>query len=83
MSDDKVVSVFGGPTGEPAPNEILIATLERALEAAKAGEIVGGAIAYLHSDGHGSFNVAGQIGGYSMLGAVEMAKSYIVEINKE
>lgn len=79
----QVVSIFGGPTGEPRPSEACIQCLERLLEMAKAGEITGVAAASVHHDGTASFDVSGFVGGYSLMGALEMARSSLVEINRE
>ena len=76
---EKVTSLFGGTTGLPAPNEACIASLRRWLEMAESGELVGVAIAGLCYDGLGRYEVEGTIGGYSMLGALEIAKTELVE----
>lgn len=78
----KVTSLFGGPTGERTVNEIAVAALEELLEKARSGEIVGIAVAALHYDGCGSFQLAGRVGGYSMLGALDEAHSRVMEIVK-
>jgi len=71
----KVASLFGGEIPAPGePNELLVDRLEKLLAAAKAGEIVGACIAMLHSDRGASYTNVGLLGGYSLLGAVTMAK---------
>ena len=75
-----VVSAFGGPTGERAVNAALVERLECWLEMARSGEAVGMAGALLHCDGLASYSVAGTVGGYSMIGALEMARMDVVEI---
>lgn len=68
-----VFSLRGEPTGQPKPNEHCIATLEEWLDMARAGELIGVAMAGLRSNGCGRYAVGGTIGGYSMLGALDMA----------
>lgn len=76
----KVASLFGGPTGAPEPNTSCIAALEELLEKAKAGEVVGVAVACLHYDRLASYHIAGQVGGYGIIGAIESAKVDLLEI---
>jgi hypothetical protein len=78
---DKVAPLFGGLKYQPEVIESAVQTLEMALEAAKSGEIVGVAIAMLDCRGMGSYSIAGRIGGYSMIGALEMAKAEIIAVN--
>ena len=74
-----VVSLRGGIVPqEGVPNASVIEALEEALERARSGEIQGVAIAQLHADRLASYAIAGIIGGYSLLGALEMLKSVIV-----
>lgn len=79
---EKVTSLFGGPTGERTVNELAVAALEEWLAKARSGEIVGVAVAALHCDGLGSCQLAGRVGGYSMLGALDDAHSQVMEIVK-
>lgn len=68
----KVVGLFG--SYEPVhsePNPKLIEELERLLEAARAGEIVGLTGAYLHREHAVSYSYAGAIGTFGMLGALD------------
>lgn len=76
----KVTSLFGGPTGERVVSEAAVAALDEWLERALSGEIVGFAIAVLHHDGLGAFELAGRVGGYSMLGALDAAHARVLEI---
>jgi hypothetical protein len=69
-----VKSIFGGPTGLPEPNQMAIDALELILAKAQAGEVIGVVIAALHHDGMAGFQIGGMVGGYSMIGAIEMAK---------
>ena len=75
----EVISLRGGLTGEPVVREDVIEALEAALERARAGEVVGIALVELWKDGLGSWSCNGLIGGYSMIGACEMAKVCILE----
>lgn len=80
---DKVVSISGGAVPTREPNATCIAALTEWLEMARAGEIVGVVMAALHHDGLGSFAICGTVGGYSMIGALEIAKADLVEINRD
>ena len=76
---DKVVSLHGSiaaPSAEPV--ESLVQELERLLEAARAGEIVGFAGAYQHRSDKVGYSFAGMVGGYAMIGGVECLKSRLV-----
>jgi hypothetical protein len=77
----EVKPLFGGLTYEPEVIESAVNALEAALEAARSGEVVGVAVAMLDCRGMGSYSVAGRIGGYSVIGALEMAKAEIVAVN--
>jgi hypothetical protein len=77
----EVKPLFGGLTYEREVVDGAVNALESALEAARSGEIVGVAIAMLDHKAVGSYSIAGRIGGYSMIGALEMAKAEIVAVN--
>lgn len=77
-----VSSLHGGPVITATPNQTCIDELERILDAARNGEIVGFAMASVHGDKTASYTVAGIAGGFALLGAIEMAKEEIVAINK-
>ena len=64
------------------PNAGCVAKLKELLERAEAGEITGIVCASLHSDNTASTAVAGMVGPYSLLGAVDMAKSDLVDMMK-
>lgn len=76
----RVVSLYGGPTGERAPVDNCVLALEELLAKARAGEVVGVAVACLHFDRLASYHVAGQVGGYGIIGALEVAKVDLLEI---
>lgn len=74
----KVVSLRGGAIpcpGEPWPG--VVEELERLLEAARAGEIIGIAVAVIHRDEATSSNFVGSVGRY-VLGEIEVMKSHII-----
>lgn len=77
-----VTSLHGAvvPDGEPNPN--CVAKLEELLERAKAGDVTGIALAALHSDNTASTAVVGNVGPYSLLGAVDMARRDLQDIMK-
>lgn len=68
------------PLSEAHPNETLVRELERLLEAAKAGEIVGLAGAYQHKDRVVTYSFAGQVGGYGLLGGIDCVKSRLLQL---
>jgi hypothetical protein len=76
----KVISLDGGPIGLPERNENAVATLREALEMAEAGEIVGIGVVMLHKDAMGSYRFGGKVGGYSMLGAIDVMKADLMEV---
>jgi hypothetical protein len=81
VMSEKVVSLRGGFTIEPAqPNHTLIEELERLLEAAQAGEIVGMAGTYVHRDKTVSYSYAGAIASYGMLGGLDCVKERLLRI---
>jgi len=66
----QIVSLSGAviPVEQPEPNQTLVQELERLLEAARAGQIVGMAGTYQHQDRAITYSYAGMIGGFAMLG---------------
>jgi hypothetical protein len=78
-----VTALYGGVTHERQVVESTVEALREMLEMAEAGELIGFAGAYLTHDGCGCYRVAGRIGGYSALGALEVAKSHLIDINRE
>ena len=83
MMGEKVVALHGGPTGEARPNEACIRTLEAFLEMARSGEIVGVTMAGLSADGCARYALGGVLGGYSIIGAIEMARTELIELARE
>lgn len=79
-----VASLFGGEVVAPGvPNAGCVAKLKEILERAEAGDVTGIVCVCLHSDRTGSYSVAGMIGPYSMLGAVEMAKADLIDAMRD
>jgi hypothetical protein len=78
---DNVVALRGDlMPQEPEVNERLVEELERLLEAARSGEIVGMAGSYLHKDRGASYSFAGIVGSYSLIGGLECAKARLTRI---
>lgn len=75
-----VKSLYGGPIGAPEVNETCVAELKRLLEAAESGEIIGFVAAALHNDGCATWQIAGMIGGYALIGALEVARADVVQV---
>lgn len=68
----EVVGLYGAfEPNCPEPNAKLVEELERLLEAARSGEIVGLTGAYLHRENGVSYSHAGAIGTFGMLGALD------------
>lgn len=78
---DNVVALRGEFQAAPVEvNQRLIEEIERLLEAARSGEIIGIAGTYLHQDKSASYSFAGRVGAYSMIGGLECAKSRLLSI---
>jgi hypothetical protein len=78
---DNVVALRGELTPqEPEINERLVEELERLLQAARSGEIVGMAGSYLHKDRGASYSFAGIVGSYGLIGGLECAKARLTAI---
>lgn len=73
-----VVSLRGSIVPQAAePLESVIATLRRALEMAEAGEIQGVAVAMFHADGLSSWDAAGVIDSFAVLGAISAMRDAV------
>lgn len=70
---DKVASLFGGPTGERTPSVAAIEVVDEVSEMVMSGELVGVLIVGMGHDGCCMYRIGGRVGGYSMLGAAEIA----------
>jgi len=86
MSEDKIVSIFGGNvTVEDTPKQVypgLVEHLEALLEEAKRGELVGIGVAALDYNNYASYSLEGSVGGYGMMGALDMVKSHLIDMNR-
>ena len=80
---EKVASLFGGPTHVREPNATAIAVLERWLEKARSGEVVGVVIAGLHYDRLAGWESGGMIGGYGLLGALLDAQNHTLRLMQD
>ena len=78
-----VTALHGGEVNTFTPNEGCTKALREMLEKAEAGEITGIVCARLHGDNLGSYTIAGMIGPYSLLGALDMAKSELIDHMKD
>jgi hypothetical protein len=84
MLDDKVVTLRGVSTVESVTepvNEKLIVELEKLLQAARTGELVGIAGVYQHRTNTSSFSFAGTVGSFAMLGALAALKDRLLKIS--
>lgn len=79
---ENVIPINGGPTGLPEPNANCIRALEEWLAMARAGEIVGVSLVGLTFSGGGCWAVAGKVGGFSMLGALEIIRAELVAVER-
>jgi hypothetical protein len=80
---DKVVSLFGpiaSAQPEGQPNATVIEELERLLEAARAGEIIGLAGSYVHRDKVVTYSFAGIVGSYGLIGGLDCVKERLIRI---
>lgn len=60
------------------PCDVTISTLEDLLAQARTGEIIGVVAATQHHDNLSSYRVSGLVGSYSILGAIDHAKIYVI-----
>jgi hypothetical protein len=80
---DNVVNLFGAaPQTQPEgqPNATVIEELERLLQAARAGEIIGLAGSYVHRDKVVTYSFAGIVGSYGLIGGLDCVKERLVRI---
>lgn len=76
-----VVSLDGTvftPPDAPHVSATLVGELERLLEAAKHGDIVGMAGSFIHADRLVSYSFAGAVGGFGVIGGLECLKERLV-----
>ena len=78
----KVTSINGDALYTGEPNDRAIEVLEETLERARSGDVIGVCIVNRNSDGTAGFFIGGSIGGYSMLGSLEVVRSHLVDVNR-
>lgn len=81
---DNVVSLFGEPVRAPvrnsdAPVESVVRELERLLEAARAGEVIGFAGAFQYKSRIVGYAYAGAVQGYAMLGGLDCVRMRLTQ----
>jgi len=74
-----VVSVFGGPSGQPEINSLCVETLREWLEMAESGEIIGVAVVGLCKDGYARRQIGGVVGGHALIGAAQVNVAALVD----
>jgi hypothetical protein len=77
----EVVSLHG--TYQPQsiqPNATVVQELERLLDAARSGEIIGLAGSYMHKDKVVTYSYAGLVAGYSIVGGLSCLKDRLMQI---
>lgn len=62
----------------PQVSATLVGELERLLDAARSGEIVGMAGSFIHADRLVSYSFAGAVGGFGLIGGLECLKERLV-----
>ena len=78
---EKVVMLRGAAQPQPGlVNDTVVQELERLLEAARSGEILGIAGSYVHRDRVVSYSYAGSVGGYGLIGGLECVKAKLVRL---
>lgn len=85
MSEErpKVIGLRGQATFTPGePCEVTVKAARDLLEMAEAGECRAICAVYRYADNSVGACSAGQIGGYSMLGALEMLRADLVDANR-
>jgi len=76
----KVISLFGAAPPDGRPNPSVVQELERLLEAAQAGEIIGLAGSYVHRDKVVTYSFAGLVGSYGLIGGLDCLKERMVRL---
>jgi len=76
-----VVMLNGGSTPHAGEcNQTLIEELERLLQAARSGEIVGLAGAFVHRNKLVGYSFAGEVTGYALIGGLECVKERLTRL---
>jgi hypothetical protein len=78
---DNVVALHGALLPDVVGvDEGLVAELERLLEAARSGEIIGLAGTYQHKNRTISYSFAGRVGSYAMLGGLDCVRERLLRL---
>lgn len=80
---DNLIQLGGGSVAQREPNAAYIEQLEKELERAKAGEVIGGAFASVYYDNTCNYTLAGHICYYTVIGALEAAKFELLTDSRE
>jgi hypothetical protein len=78
---DNIVKLTPAPRSEP--NQVLIDELERLLERARSGDLIGGALTVVDAGGVAEYHIVGYAGGFSMAGAVACMQARLVDVANE
>jgi hypothetical protein len=77
----EVVSLHGNYQPQShEPNATVVEELERLLDAARAGEIIGLAGSYMHKDKIVTYSYAGLVAGYSIVGSLSCLRERLMQI---
>lgn len=79
----EVRGLFGDVPEPGEPVASCVDCLRDLLEQAEAGELIGFAYGAIARNGNGQNGIGGMIGGYAMLGALELAKAELTCIMQE
>lgn len=78
MSDMKLVQLV--PPPKTKPSQILIDELERLLERARSGDIIGGALAVIDASGISEYHIVGYSEGFALVGAATCMQAKLTDI---
>jgi hypothetical protein len=78
---ENVVSLHGTYVpAAPETSKVVIEELERLLNAARSGEIIGLAGSFVHSNKTITYSYAGKVAGFGMIGGIECLKERLLRI---
>jgi hypothetical protein len=80
---DNVISVFGGAIGKQEPIADCVTCLEKYLEMARSGKIQGVAMVAMDSDNVTEYAIAGHVGGFSVIGALQVVQQHLIDFTLE
>jgi hypothetical protein len=73
-------SACTGLTFPQYPSKVVIEELERLLDAARSGEIIGIAGSFVHGSKTITYSYAGKVTGFGMIGGIECLKERLLRI---